>query len=124
MPSIELTDAEWILMDVVWDHDEVRVRDVLSAVQAQQGWAYSTVKTMLDRLVEKGILTQSMQGITRFYQARVSREQAQQQAARGLAQRAFKGKPSGMLHFLIESESLTAKERRELAAMLERRKSK
>ena len=50
MDEPHLTDAEWKVMDVVWDRGPVAVRDVHGALEASTRWAYTTVKTLLDRL--------------------------------------------------------------------------
>ncbi|HLV01045.1 MAG TPA: BlaI/MecI/CopY family transcriptional regulator, partial [Acidobacteriota bacterium] len=53
---MRLTEAEWELMKVIWRENPISARRVLEAVRQEKDWAYSTVKTMLDRLVEKGFL--------------------------------------------------------------------
>ena len=40
-------------MNVVWDTSSATVRDVLEKVEDHTGWAYTTVKTILTRLVER-----------------------------------------------------------------------
>lgn len=44
------------IMDVVWDKDEVTVRDVHQAIDARRPIAYTTVMTTLGRLTDKGLL--------------------------------------------------------------------
>ena len=48
----ELAKAEWSLMEALWARGRATATDLQNDLQDHQGWAYSTVKTMLDRLVE------------------------------------------------------------------------
>ncbi len=50
----ELTDREWELMDALWDAGLATATDIQNQMRTSRGWAYSTVKTMLDRLVAMG----------------------------------------------------------------------
>jgi predicted transcriptional regulator len=63
------------IMDVVWDSDDVTVRDVHQALEARRPIAYTTVMTTLGRLADKGFLTRIEDQPAHHYTARVSREQ-------------------------------------------------
>ena len=54
MAKVQLSDAEWKVMHAVWAlRGAVTVRQVHEHLDAETGWAYSTVKTLMERLVEK-----------------------------------------------------------------------
>ena len=118
MAGTQLSDAEWKVMHAVWADAPTTARRVLEALEAETGWKYSTVKTMLDRLVDKGALTSAREGITTVYESRVSREDAQRSAMHAFAGKAFGGTVGTMVHFLVEHESLSAKDRRTLERLL------
>ena len=50
----ELTKAEWLIMKCCWKKGKCTARDVYEETLKQKAWRYQTVKTMLDRLVQKG----------------------------------------------------------------------
>ena len=53
-----LTPAEWKVMKVVWQQGSGAARDVYEVAGDTHGWAPSTVKTILRRLVSKpGLFT-------------------------------------------------------------------
>jgi BlaI family penicillinase repressor len=54
--SVKLTEAEWAIMRVVWQHRPCAAGTVQEALAATKSWAYSTVKTTMDRMVRKGLL--------------------------------------------------------------------
>ena len=54
MSRIDLTQAEWQLMEKLWDHAPQTGRELTEAMAAQTGWNRSTTLTLLRRLMEKG----------------------------------------------------------------------
>ena len=93
---MEFSDAEWRIMREVWHWPSVTSRQVHSALHAETGWAYSTVKTMLTRLVEKGALRMSRDGNRSVFEPLVTRSQARAEAIlrRPIAPRAVAEGPS------------------------------
>ena len=63
------------VMEVVWDHDEVTVREVHKTLKANRDIAYTTVMTTLGRLTDKGLLRRVEGQPAHHYSAIVSREQ-------------------------------------------------
>lgn len=121
MPDPNLSDAEWRIMNAVWRCTEpVSARRVLEEVEAATGWAYTTVKTMMDRLVDKGALEGRRVGNAIAYTARLSRAKARGDAARSLVTKAFDGSVGPLVQYLVTAEELSDEEREELRAMLER----
>jgi len=113
-----LTEAEWTVMQAVWKRSPASVRDVLEEVEAETSWAYSTVRTMLARLVAKGVLPERRRGNTSLYGPRVTREEARASALRGLLERAFGGSFGSLVQHMASEERLTRKERERLAKLL------
>jgi len=122
---MKLTEPEWIIMNALWDKYPAKARDVVERLPSTVNWAYTTVKTMLDRLVEKKAVSKSKKGNTGLYQPRLSRRQARRTALRMVLDRAFDGAFGPLMHFLVEDENLTAGQRKELIEILSgKRKNK
>jgi len=119
MKRPQLSDAEWKVMNAVWGRrGPVTARQVLESVGDETAWAYTTVKTLMDRLVDKGVLRAVTASHTTQYRPRIHRARALRAAARALADKAFGGSVGPLVHFLIRSESLSRGERQELRRML------
>jgi BlaI family penicillinase repressor len=116
---MQLSEAEWRVMDVIWRRYPASVRDVHEALADETGWAYSTVKTMCARLVEKRVLAASKQGNSSLVTPRITRDDARQTAVGSLLQRAFAGAASGLMQHLLGEGRLSTKERRELRELLD-----
>ncbi|MEM7352745.1 MAG: BlaI/MecI/CopY family transcriptional regulator [Acidobacteriota bacterium] len=116
---MRLSDAEWQVMTVVWDDAPASVRDVLEALEKDTGWAYSTVKTMLARLVEKGALSVRKRGNVSLFEPLVTRHEARRSALKTLTERAFGGAFGSLVQHLLDDEKLSVADRAELRRMLE-----
>ena len=69
-----LGELEGAIMDIVWARDEVTVREVLDELNHSRSLAYTTVLTVMGRLVDKGLLTQDKVGRAHLYRPAMSRE--------------------------------------------------
>jgi len=115
-----LSDAEWKVMHAVWARaGEVSARDVLDVVVRETGWAYTTLKTLMDRLVEKGVLDVEVRRNVSFYRARLRKGRAVATAADDLTRRAFGGEVAPLVHHLLGSPRLSARDRAELRRLLD-----
>ncbi len=105
-------------MNAVWDSAPASARDVLERVGDETGWAYTTVKTLLGRLVEKGALDVRMRANTSLYEPRITRDAARRSALRSLLDKAFDGTVGALVQHFAAEAKLTRKDRDALAAML------
>ena len=103
---MKLTEAEWLIMNALWDEHPATARDIAARLPAEVNWAYTTIKTMLTRLVEKKVVTERKRGNTSVYEPVLSRQRAQRSALRTLADVAFDGAFGPLMHFLAEEEKL------------------
>jgi BlaI family transcriptional regulator, penicillinase repressor len=115
---MKLTDAEWALMNCVWQKHPATVREIADSLPQSREWAYTTIKTMLDRLVEKGALSESKKGITSIYAPLVTKRAARAVALKTLVNHAFDGAFGPLVHFLIEGKKLSPRERKLLMEAL------
>jgi BlaI family transcriptional regulator, penicillinase repressor len=116
-----LTGVEWAILKVVWANEPCAAGTVQEALEPLHHWAYSTVKTTMDRMVAKGLLvTKSIRNLTLF-SASISRADAQRTELKRLIRRAFDGALSPMIQFLVEDEELTDEDIAELRKLIKRR---
>jgi BlaI family penicillinase repressor len=117
---MKLTEAEWQIMNALWQKHPATAREIMSRLDRRINWAYTTVKTMLTRLVEKDAVGEVKQSNTSVYEPLVSQQKARLSAFRSLLDQAFDGAVEPLVHFLAEEKQLTAKEKKELQKILER----
>lgn len=75
-----LGELELEVMRIIWERRSVTVRDVLAVVATTRPLAYTTVMTIMSRLVEKGLLTVEKAEKTHRYHAAQTREEFEAQA--------------------------------------------
>jgi BlaI family penicillinase repressor len=115
---MKLSEAEWKIMNAVWERHPASARDVVERLEGRATWAYTTVKTMLARLTDKGALKSRLRANTTLYEPVLTRENARRSALRAVLDNAFSGAFGPMLHFLVSEEKLTKAQREELMRTL------
>jgi BlaI family penicillinase repressor len=122
MAALELFDSEWAILQVVWELEPCTAPAVQEVLEKDKGWAYTTVKTLMDRMVKKGLLKTERIRNLYLYRSAVTRAEAQRSEIFRTVKRAFDGALTPMMQFLIENESLSDQEYRELERLIRSRK--
>jgi|HubBroStandDraft_6_1064221.scaffolds.fasta_scaffold46551_1 BlaI family penicillinase repressor len=113
-----ISEAEWEVMKALWERSPVSVNDLAARLAPAQKWHPKTVRTMLNRLQKKGVVSTSLaEGVYHYYPA-VSREKCTQRAAESFIDRVFDGALTPMVAQLVRRRPLTAEEKRELRKLL------
>ncbi len=120
--KVELFESEWAILQVVWNKEPCAAPTVQEALAKSRGWAYTTVKTMMDRMVKKGLLRTERIRNLYLYRAAITRQQAQRSEIMKTVRRAFDGALTPMMQFLIENEKLSDEEYRKLEQLIKNRK--
>jgi len=115
---MRLNDSEWTVMQALWEGSPASAREVLERVHARTDWAYTTVKTVLARLAEKGAVREKKRANTSLYEPLVTRELARRTALRALLDKAFDGTFGDLVMHMVATEKLGKREREKLARLL------
>lgn len=120
--KIELTPAEWIIIKTVWEHEPCAAPAVQEFLETETRWTYSTVRTLMDRMVAKGLLNAEKVRNLTLYRSAVTRQQAQRGELLDTLKRAFDGALTPLIQCLLDTNSLTAKELGELESLIQEKK--
>lgn len=118
--SSSLTEAEFRIMDVVWDKGAASVADVVEALRADPPLAYNTVLTTMRILEEKGYLThkKAQDGRAFVYSPAVGREEMTRKAVRHLVSRFFRNSPELLVLNVLEDDELSAVELKRIRKLI------
>ena len=116
---MKLTEPEWQLMNALWQRHPATARDIIEYMPGETKWAYTTVKTMLTRLVTKGAISESKRGSISVYKPLVSQQTARKSALSNLVDKMLGGAVEPIMHYLIEEKKLSEKDRKQLIKLLE-----
>jgi BlaI family transcriptional regulator, penicillinase repressor len=121
-PTVELTEAEWSIIKAVWETEPCTAPAIQEKLLKPMGWAYSTVRTLMDRMVAKGVLKAKKEGKLTIYQSAVTRAQAQHGELFYALKHAFNGALTPMVQCLLETNEVSADELAQLEELIKARK--
>ena len=122
--TVELTEAEWDIMKVVWEKEPCTAGTVQEIMAMSRDRAYSTVKTTMDRMVDKGFLQIERIRNLQLFKSCISEVDARRGEFRKMLKRAFDGALTPMMQFLIEHEGLSKEEASQLRKLVNMTESK
>ncbi|MHC4266106.1 MAG: BlaI/MecI/CopY family transcriptional regulator [Planctomycetota bacterium] len=122
--DFKLTEGEWEIIQAVWETEPCAAPTVQEKLKSKMKWSYSTVKTMMDRMVGKGLLqTQKVRNLI-LYSSVITKSQAQSSEVFRTIRRAFDGALTPMMQFMLEENHLSEKQLGELERMIKNRRRK
>ncbi len=108
-------------MNVVWEREPCAAGTVQEALQDIRNWAYSTVKTTMDRMVEKGFLKTTNIRNLQLFSSCVTQTAARRGEVLQTVKRAFDGSLSPLVHFLAETDDLSNEDLEQLRKMVDQK---
>lgn len=116
---ISLTQAEWSVMECLWEAGVLTGREVTQRLEKSCGWSRSTTLTLLSRLEHKGAL-QSIPAEKgpKVFSPVLRREDAALEEARDFLNRVYQGSLSLMVSALTKKQALPREELDELYELL------
>ena len=115
---ISLTEAEWTVMECLWEKSPRTGRETVAWLDKKMGWTRSTTLTMLRRLEAKGAVAGDTEGELKTFRPMIAREEVAVQEAENLLDRVYKGSLSLLVSSLTKKQSLPQSEIDELYAIL------
>jgi BlaI family transcriptional regulator, penicillinase repressor len=117
-PSPTLTEAEYRLMDILWDLGSGTVAEIHGRL-ADHPIAYTTVLSTLTILERKNYVRHTVRGKANVYKARVERDAARRTVVDNVLSTFFDGSARALMLNLLDSERLSPDEERRLRDLLE-----
>jgi BlaI family transcriptional regulator, penicillinase repressor len=114
-----ISEAESIVMEVVWRTNPIATEDVLVALAREQNWQEATVKTLLNRLLTKGAIRARKDGRRYLYSPVLKREEWLSKESKGLLDRLFGGRVAPLVAHFSKHEKLTKKDIADLKRLIE-----
>ena len=113
-----ISEAEAVVMDVLWRAAPRTAEEILAEVGPAQGWQEGTVKSLLNRLLRKKAVHTERDGRRYLYTPLLTREQYVQQESKGLLDRLFGGRVAPLVAHFSEQRKLSKKDIAELRKLL------
>jgi BlaI family penicillinase repressor len=120
--STELTTAEWTLMKAIWEEEPCTAPEIQQKLRKQTNWTYSTVRTLMDRMVAKGLLRAEKSRNLTLYRSAITRAQAQRSELLYALKHAFNGALTPMVQCLLDTAGLSDQQLEEVESLIRARK--
>ena len=120
--SVNLTEAELRIMNVLWEKGSATVHEVLEALPAKPALAYNSVLTIVRILEKKGYVKHVKDKRSHVYTPRVDRKDATRSEVRHLVSRFFGNSHDLLVLNILEETSMDAEELARVRELLERSK--
>lgn len=114
--SYNTTDLQ--ILKALWSSSRMSAREVHDALSPETGWSYSTTRTLLTRMEEKGVIARADYHGVAVYSAAVSRVKVLGEMARDLTRGVFDIKGELPVSMFADSPHLTAEDLSELDTIL------
>ena len=118
MDTTPISDAEAMVMEVLWGASPRSAEEVIAALADSTGWAEPTIKTLLNRLLNKGAISAEKDGRRYLYSPVLRREAWVQQQSEGLLARLFGGRVAPLVAHFSERGRLSPADIAELKRLV------
>ena len=121
MRRIKISDAEWEIMKALWSNTSDRgmtLGEIVRALDEDNLWSYTTIRTLLVRLISKGaVAADRTTGVYR-YTTVSSKDECITNEVRSFVDKIFDNSPSQYIAALVRDGELDSKEKNEIIRIL------
>ena len=117
--DIAISEAESVVMDILWRAHPASADEVIAALAGQQDWQEATIKTLLNRLLNKGAIKADKDGRRYLYSPLLQREQWLSQESDSLLERLFGGRVAPLVAHFSKQRKLSRSDIAELKRLIE-----
>jgi predicted transcriptional regulator len=116
--TLALTDRQFELLALLWEHGPLTVRDVLGHLPHGNSLPYTTVLGLLQTMEKAGLVTHDAEKLTHRYRPLVSRAEATGSLLGDFVRRFFQNSAARLVLSLVDTCKLSPAELREIEAKL------
>lgn len=119
----KISDAEWEVMRVAWSKKEVNSQEIVAVLKDKMDWKPATIKTLIGRLVKKGLLLTKAEGNRYIYFPSVSEADSMISATENLFAHVCSKKIGSTIGTLISEATLTFDDIALLEVLIQKKKA-
>lgn len=116
--SYQISESEWKVMQALWEHGSMYLKELIEILQPETGWNGNTIRTLVVRLVEKQAVSAEKSGRNYCYSAIATEQDCVMQETERFIHRVFGDSPARMFAALSSGGKLTSRDVAEIEAMI------
>lgn len=118
-PDVNISDAESVVMHVLWAHHPLTADEIIAALAQVQQWQEATIKTLINRLLKKGAIEAEQDGRRYRYTPLLQRDAWVRRKSESLLDRLFDGRVAPLVAHFSAYRKLSKKDIAELKRLIE-----
>ncbi len=116
--TINLSDGEWKLMNLLWEKAPRTIGEMVDALSSDTGWNKSTIFVMLNRMLEKEIILVEEGGRCKQYYPLLPKEKATARETESFLSKVYGGSIGMMVASMAGQKTLSKEDIEELYGIL------
>ena len=117
--TVSISEAESVVMQVLWAKSPAATDEVMAALASKASWQESTVKTLLNRLLNKRAVRARKEGRRYLYTPAITREEWLSRESSGLVDRLFGGRVAPLVAHFSQHRKLSKKDVADLKRLIQ-----
>ncbi|MBD7916407.1 BlaI/MecI/CopY family transcriptional regulator [Clostridium sp. Sa3CUN1] len=117
----KISDSEWEVMKIIWSKEEATANEIIDKLKGKQEWKSTTIKSLINRLLNKEAIGFRKNGKEYFYYPLISEEECIKEESKSFLKKVFNGSLNEMVLNLVKSEKLTKEDINELRDVLNKK---
>lgn len=122
MKEIEISPSEWEIMRVVWTSHPITSTEIFDILKEKKEWKLPTTKTLIGRLVKKGMLTTETKGRKYEYSPVVTEKDGIESATEALLEQVCTTKIGQTIEIMLENSELSQADLESLERLISEKK--
>jgi predicted transcriptional regulator len=107
---LSISIAESVVMEALWKESPMSAEDIAAAVAGEQDWTEATVRSLINRLLNKKAIAAKKDGRRYLYRPVLKRADYVQQESQGLLDRLFDGRLAPLVTHFSDRKKLSAQD--------------
>lgn len=117
--NLNISDSEWKVMKILWQKPNMTLREIAAGLE-ETDWGYTTIRTLVTRLMEKGAISADKKSTNFIYFPMVSEDECKNKEVNSFLSRVFDGSISMLISTLTKDSNLTEEEQKELMNIIDK----
>lgn len=118
----KISEAEWDVMKIVWANSPCTSNQIIDALEDSKAWNSKTIKTLINRLVNKNVLGFNEDGRRYIYYPLISENECVEVENQTFLSKVYDGALKTMLVSFINENNLSREDIEDLKRILDERK--
>lgn len=116
--NLSISDAELEVMKIIWKNPNVTANSIIDELESKTDWKPNTVKTLINRLLKKKVISFNKKGKEYYYYALLEEKTYMNAESESFLKKLFNGSINSMVLDFVKSKKLSKKEIEELKDIL------